>query len=155
MYQNVIPQTIFILQKNLNPICMIYLATLTCSFQHIQQMRRQLRHSTILCTYISTHVHAYAMSLGNGLASEDGGHERASERVASANGVGNLHLRGLKIRHGSLREYIAAVDATGKHEHVEVVLAEDEPALVLEIHPWIAKHPTDNDEPLALSDARI
>ena len=66
-----------------------------------------------------------------------------------------LHLWSLKIRHGTLREYIAAVDTTGELEHVEVVHAEDEPALVLEIHPWIAEHPTDNDEPLALSDARI
>ena len=65
MIQSVIPQTIFILQKNQNPICMIYLSTLTCSLQHIQQMRRQLRHSTILCTYISTHVHGQFVSLVN------------------------------------------------------------------------------------------
>ena len=37
-------------------------------------------------------------------------------------------------------EYVTAVSAAGEHKHVEVVLAEDEPALVLDVETRIAEH---------------
>ena len=41
---------------------------------------------------------------------------------------------------------IRAVGAAGKHEHVEVVLAQNEPALVLDVKAGIAKHATDKHQ---------
>ena len=79
-------------------------------------------------------------------AAQNGGTERARERVASAHGVGDLHLRGGLVGHGAARKDIAAVDAAGEHEHVEVVLAEDEPAFVFDIKPRVAKHAADEHQ---------
>ena len=86
------------------------------------------------------------MCLGDGHALEDAGAEGAGKRVAGAHGVGNLHMRSLVERLAAGGEDIAAVDTTGEHEHIQIVLAEDEPALVLNVQTGIAEEAAQRDE---------
>ena len=48
-------------------------------------------------------------------------------------------------------EYVTAVSATGENEHVEVVLTENEPALVLDVKTGIAKHTADKHQFLIIN----
>ena len=90
------------------------------------------------------------MSLGNGFASKDGGTERTREGVASANGVGNSYLRSLAERHSARCEDVRAVGAAGEYQHVKVVLAQDEPALILHIESWVVEHTPYEDKLLVV-----
>lgn len=78
-------------------------------------------------------MNSYAMGLRYRLSIEDAADEGAGEGVASTYGVGNLHFRCFLERHAARCEDIAAVNATSKHKHVEIVLAQDEPTLVLNV----------------------
>ena len=86
------------------------------------------------------------MGLGDGLASQDCGTEGARERVTGADGIGHFNLGGLLEGHLAAGEDIGAVGATGEHEHVEVILAQDQPALVLDVQSGIAEHATDGHQ---------
>ena len=83
------------------------------------------------------------MGLRHGLAVEDAAHERAGERVSSSYSVGHFDLRRFLEGYVTRSEYVTAVSATGEHEHVEVVLTQNEPALVLDVETRIAEHTTD------------
>ena len=91
------------------------------------------------------------MGLRHGLAVEDAAHERAGERVSSSYSVGHFDLRRFLEGYVTRSEYVTAVSATGENEHVEVVLAQDEPALVLHVKTRITKHAT-NDYQLLIVD---
>ena len=86
------------------------------------------------------------MCLGDGHALEDAGAEGAGKRVAGAHGVGNIHMRSLVERLAAGSEDVAAVDTTGEHEHIQIVLAEDEPALVLNVQTGVAEEAAQRDE---------
>ena len=91
------------------------------------------------------------MSLRHGLAVEDAAHEGAGEGVASAYGVGHLDL--WRFLEGDMTgsENVGAVGAAGEHEHVEIVLAQDEPTLVLNVETGIAKHTADEHQLLVVN----
>ena len=74
------------------------------------------------------------------LATKDAAHKGAGKGVASTNGISHLYLRGLLKGHLTRCEDIRAIGAAGEHEHIEVVLTQDEPALVLNVEAGIAKH---------------
>ncbi len=80
------------------------------------------------------------MSFGYALALEDAGYESGGKRVACAHGVGYLHLRGGLERYVAGGKHVTAVDTAGENEHLQVVLAQQDPALVLEIDAGVAKH---------------
>ena len=88
-------------------------------------------------------------------ALQDGGREAAGERVAGANRVGHFHLRCLNETYFLGREDVTAIHATGEYEHFQVVLAQDEPALVLHIKTGIAKEATDRNEFLVVDFQNI
>ena len=80
------------------------------------------------------------MGLGNGLAVEDAADEGTREGVASADGVSHRYLRRLLEGDVAGGEDVTAISAASEDEHVEVVLAKDEPALVLNVKTGIAEH---------------
>ena len=94
---------------------------------------RQHRHGSVLCADVSADLDGTFVSFRHGHASEDRGAEGACERVACSHGVGNLNLGCGLVRHLAGSEHIAAVGSAGEHEHIEVILAQDEPALVLDV----------------------
>ena len=100
-------------------------------------------HGAVLSTYVCTDVHSYAMCFSYWFARKDRSDEGACERVTGTYSVGNIYLRSFYITHGSLGEDIATVDTTCKDEHVEIILAEDEPAFILDVKTRIAEHATD------------
>ncbi len=106
----------------------------------------QCGHRTVLGADIGAHLYGVLMCLGDGHALEDAGAEGAGKRVAGAHGVGNLHMRSLVERLAAGSEDIAAVHTTGEHEHVQIVLAEDEPALVLNVQTGVAEEAAQRDE---------
>ena len=80
------------------------------------------------------------MGLGHGLAVEDAAHEGTSEGVACTDGVGHFDFGRFLEGYVTRGEDVAAIGAAGKHKHVEVVLAQDEPAFVLDVEAGIAEH---------------
>ena len=106
----------------------------------------QCGHRAVLGADIGAHLYGVLMCLGDGHALEDAGAEGAGKRVAGAHGVGNIHLGSRLERLAAGGEDIAAVDTTGEHEHVQIVLAEDEPALVLNVQTGIAEEAAQRDE---------
>ena len=90
------------------------------------------------------------MSLSHRHSGEDRSTECARERVACANGVSHLNLRCGLERHLAWCEHVRAVYAAGEHEHIEVVLAKDEPALVLNVQARIAEHSADEHKLLVV-----
>ena len=91
------------------------------------------------------------MGLRHRLAIEDAAHERASEGVAGAYSIGHFDLRCFLERYVARGEDVAAVSATGKHKHVEVILTQDEPTFVLDVEAGIAKH-TANEHQFLIVD---
>lgn len=85
------------------------------------------------------------MCFSDGFARQDGGRESASKRVASSNGVGNLHLGRLLKALQTLCKDVAAIRSASQHNHVEVVFAENQPAFVLNIKTWITKKTADGN----------
>lgn len=108
-------------------------------------------HGSILGADESTDLNSGLVSLGNGLAVEDAAHERTCEGIAGTDGIGYLYLRGLLERHLAWREYVRAIGAAGEYEHIEVVLAQNQPALVLDVEAGIAEH-TANEYQLLIVD---
>ena len=76
--------------------------------------------------------------------------ERSCERVAGAYGVNHVYARCLLERHVARSEHVTAVNAARKHKHVEVVLAEDEPALVAHVKARIIEEAAYNDQLLVV-----
>ena len=96
--------------------------------------------------YKGAYLDGQLVCLGDGHARENGCGKGGGERIAGPHGVGHFDTRrGLEAL-GAGGEDVAAVGAAGEHQHVEVVLAEDEPALVLDVEPRIAEHAADGDE---------
>ena len=105
-----------------------------------------MRHSTLLRADVSTGIYGQAMSLGDGHSTQQASTKTGSERVSRPNGVCNVHLRRVDIRHRARRKNVTAVHTASEHEHVEVVFAQNKPAFVSHIKPGITEKPTDGDE---------
>ena len=86
------------------------------------------------------------MSFRDRHAGEDGGCKGTREGVAGPDGIGHLHLRGLLIRLQVGSKDIGSVHAAGKYEHIKVVLAQQQPALVLHVESRIAEEPADRHQ---------
>ena len=103
-------------------------------------------HGAVLCADEGADTDGGAVGFGHGLAIEYAANKGAGERVTSAYGVGYGDLRRFLERYVTGGEDVGAVGAAVEHKHVQVVLAEDEPALVLDIKAGIAEHTTDEHE---------
>ena len=79
------------------------------------------------------------MSFLNALALQDACYESACEGIASAHRISYLHLRCLDKRDLARGEYIAAVYTAGKDKHLQIVLAQEELAFVLQVDARIAE----------------
>ena len=110
------------------------------------QLGGHFGHGAVLRADVCADAYGSAVGLGDALAGQYAGYEGASERVAGAYGVGHGDFWRLLERDGPGCEDVGAVGAAGEHEHVEVVLAQDEPALVLDVEAWIAEHAADEHE---------
>ena len=97
----------------------------------------------MLGAHVCTYLYCQLVSLGNALALQDAGTESTSEAVACSYSIGNFYLRSFLERLEAWSKDIAAVHTTGEHEHVEIVLTEDEPALVLDVKTWITEETAD------------
>ena len=84
-------------------------------------------------------------------AFQQAGAEGAGEAVACANGICHLHLGSLLEGLEVGGEHITAVHATREHQHVEVVLAQDEPAFVLHVESGVAKETADGHQLLVVN----
>ena len=91
------------------------------------------------------------MGLGNGLAVEDAADEGTREGVASADGISHRYFRRLLEGDVARGEDVTAISAASEDEHVEVVLAQDEPALVLDVEAGITEHATDEHQFLVVN----
>ena len=100
----------------------------------------------MLGAHVCTYLYSQLVSLGNALALQDAGTESTSEAVACSYGIGNLYLRSFLERLETRSKDIAAVHTTGEHEHIEIVLTKDEPALVLDVKTWITEETADGNQ---------
>ena len=96
----------------------------------------------MLGAHVCTYLYCQLVSLGNALALQDAGTESTCEAIACSYCIGNLYLRSFLERLEAWSKDIAAVHTTGEHEHVEIVLTEDEPALVLDVKTRITEETT-------------
>ena len=71
---------------------------------------------------------------------EQRGDESTGETIACADGVSHLYDRSGEERDLARREDITTISATSKDQKFEGILAEDDPALVLEIYSGISEH---------------
>lgn len=79
------------------------------------------------------------MCLSDALALQDACHESACEGIASAYRISHFYLRSLYKRNFARGEHITAVYAAGKDEHLQIVLAQEEPAFILQVDAWITE----------------
>ena len=79
------------------------------------------------------------MCLSDALALQDACHECTCEGIASAHRISHFYLRSLNKRNFSRGEYVAAVYTAGKDEHLQIILAQKEPAFILQVDARIAK----------------
>ena len=79
------------------------------------------------------------MCLSDALALQDACHECTSERIASTHCVCHFHLRCLYKRNFARGEHITAVYAAGKDEHLQIILAQEKPAFILQVDARITE----------------
>ena len=80
------------------------------------------------------------MGLGYGFAFKNRRYESGCKAITCAYGIGYLNFRCRLERYIAGGEYIAAVDATGENQHLEIVFSKKDPAFVLEVDSGIAEH---------------
>lgn len=93
----------------------------------------------MLGAHVCTYLYCQLVSLGNALALQNAGTESTCKAVACSYSIGNFYLWSFLERLEAWSKDIAAVHTTGEHEHVEIVLTEDEPALVLDVKTGITE----------------
>ena len=79
------------------------------------------------------------MSFLYALTLQDACHECACEWITGTYSVCHFHFRCLDKRNLARGEYIAAVYAAGKNEHLQIVLAQEEPAFILQVYARITE----------------
>ncbi len=79
------------------------------------------------------------MSFLYALTLQDACHESACEGIACAHRISHLHLRSLDKRNFARGEHITAVYTAGKDEHLQIVLAQEEPAFILQVDARITE----------------
>ena len=86
------------------------------------------------------------MCLSDALALQDACHESACEGIAGTHCISHFHLRSLYKRNFARGEHITAVYAAGKDEHLQIVLAQEEPAFILQVDARIAEDAAYGDQ---------
>ena len=86
------------------------------------------------------------MGFADGLFVKEGGGEGGREGIAGTDRVGHFNTGRFLEEHGAGGEDITAIDATGEHQHLEVVLAEDEPTFVFDVQTGVAEKTTESDQ---------
>ena len=86
------------------------------------------------------------MSLSYALALQDASAESTREAIACTNGIGNLYLWSLLERNLAWGEDVTSVHAASQHEHIKTILAENQPALILNVQTRIAEEATDGNQ---------
>ena len=102
----------------------------------------QDRHGSILCADVCRNLYCQFMSFLYALTLQNACHESACEGIACTHCISHFHLRSLYKRNFARGEHIAAVYTAGKNEHLQIVLAQQEPAFILQVDARIAKDAT-------------
>ena len=120
-------------------ICTVFRKYLWANETLLGKLLWQDRHGSILCTDECRNLYCQFMCLSDALALQDACHESACEGIASAHCISYFHLRCLYKRNFARGEHITAVYTAGKDEHLQIVLAQEEPAFVLQVDARIAE----------------
>ena len=112
----------------------------------VEQLLGQFGHGTGLSADKGTDLNSKLVGFLDRHTGKDGRGKRACEAVAGTYRVVHFHLGCRLIALHAGRKDVAAVGATGEHEHLQVVLAEDEIALVLDVETGVAEETTDGDK---------
>ena len=99
----------------------------------------QDRHGSILCADVCRNLYCQFMSFLYALTLQNACHESACEGIASTHRISYLHLRCLYKRNFARGEYVAAVYTAGKNEHLQIILAQEEPAFILQVDARITE----------------
>ena len=86
------------------------------------------------------------MSFLYALALQDACYECTCERIACTHCISHFHLRSLNKRNFARGEYVAAVYTAGKDEHLQIVLAQEEPAFILQVDARITEDAAYGDQ---------
>ena len=100
----------------------------------------QSGHCSVLGAHIGTHFYGNTVRLAYRFPLKNGCAERAGKGIACSHGIGHFHFRRFLKRHAARSENVATVYTAGEHEHIEIVLAENEPAFIFHIEPRITEH---------------
>ena len=73
-------------------------------------------------------------------------HESACEGIACPHCISHFHLWSLYKRNFARGEHITAVYATGKDEHLQIILAQEEPAFILQVDARITEDAAYGDQ---------
>ena len=96
-------------------------------------------HGSILCADVCRNLYCQFMCLSDALALQDACHECTCERITGTHCICHFYLRSLNKRNLTRSEHVAAVYAACKDEHLQIVLAQEEPAFVLQVDAWITE----------------
>lgn len=111
-----------------------------CNSRLLCEFRGEDGHGSVAGADEGRGADCEGVGLGDRLPAQNRGDESGCEAVACSDSIGHLDLGcGLE---GDVAgsEDVATVDTAGENEHLEVVLAEEDPALVLEVDAGIAEH---------------
>lgn len=121
-----------------------------CNSRLLCEFRGEDGHGSVAGADEGRGADCEGVGLGDRLPAQNRGDESGCEAVACSDSIGHLDLGcGLE---GDVAgsEDVATVDTAGENEHLEVVLAEEDPALVLEVDAGIAEHTADGDKLLVV-----
>ena len=106
----------------------------------------QDRHGSILCADVCRNLYCQFMRLFYALTLQNACHECACEGIPSAHRISHFHLWCLDKRNLARSEHVAAVYAAGKDEHLQIILAQEEPAFILQVDARITEDAAYGDQ---------
>lgn len=112
----------------------------------VEQVLWYFGHGAGLGADVGTDLNGKFVSFRDRHSRENCRGERSCEAVASPHCIGNFYLRSRLETLQSRCEDVAAVGATSKHEHLQIVFAQDKIALVFDVESRIAEETADSDE---------
>ena len=103
-------------------------------------------HGTTLGADKGTHLYGQLVGLGDRESLQNGSSKGSGERVTCSYRVGHLHLGGLLEADEARGEDVTAVGTTGQNQHLQVILGQQNPALVLQVNTGVAEDTADSNQ---------
>ena len=103
-------------------------------------------HGSGLGADVGTDLNGKFVGFLHGHSREDCRGERSCETVACPHCIGHFYLWSRLETLQSRLENVAAIGATSKHEHLQVVFAQNKIALVFDVESRIAEETADGDK---------